>query len=62
MREGEKRVQTTALVDSGAYAVFANHQFVERQGLKKKKLKTVIHVFNADGSRNRSKIIDSTWY
>ena len=59
VREGQIEVQTTALVDSGAYAVFANHRFVERHGLKKKALADKIHVYNADGTRNRSQYIDS---
>ena len=54
----EIRVQTTALVDSGAYAVFVHHRFVKEHGLKTNTLGKVIHVYNADGSRNRSKTIE----
>ncbi|EMD30662.1 hypothetical protein CERSUDRAFT_27956, partial [Gelatoporia subvermispora B] len=50
-------VQTTALVDSGAYAVFVNHRFVRRCKLKTNELAQEIHVYNADGSRNRSRSI-----
>ena len=42
----EIRVQTTTLVDSGAYAVFVHHRFVKEHGLKTNTLGKVIHVYN----------------
>ena len=58
----EVRVQTTALVDSGAYAVFVHHRFVKQNKLKTKQLAVPIEVFNADGSRNRrSSIEEYAW-
>ena len=48
----EIRIQTTALVDSGAYAVFVNYRFVHKHKLKTQQLATPIEVYNADGSRN----------
>lgn len=50
-------MQTTALVDSGAYAVFVNHRFVKKHKLKTNLLAHEILVYNADGSRNRSQSI-----
>ena len=54
----EIRVQTTTLIDLGAYAVFVHHRFVKEHGLKTNTLGKVIHLYNADGSRNRSKTIE----
>lgn len=54
----EIRVQTTALVDSGAYAVFISHSFVRKHRLKTNQLAKEIRVYNADGTRNKKGSIE----
>ena len=49
----EIRVQTNALVDSGAYAVFVSHHFMRKHKLRTNQLAQPIHIYNTDGSRNK---------
>ena len=47
-----KKVQTEALVDSGATANFIDKSFAEKNNLELRKLATPYHVQNADGTPN----------
>jgi predicted aspartyl protease len=50
-------IQTSALVDSGAYSCFIHHQFVQKHNLEKKPLQRQIRVFNADATENQQGLI-----
>ena len=54
----EIRVQTTALVDTGAYAVFISQKFAKKHKLKTNQLAHEVRVYNADGSQNRNGSIE----
>jgi len=46
------KVETTALIDSGAAGIFINHEFVLEHGLRTRPLPKDIGVFNVDGTQN----------
>ena len=48
LQQGDRKVQATTLVDSGAYSCFIHYQFVKDKGLRTRKLNREIRVFNAD--------------
>jgi hypothetical protein len=49
----EKKVETTALLDTGAGGKFIDHNFVQNQKFEMKELKYPIEVFNVDGTPNK---------
>jgi Retroviral aspartyl protease len=60
--EQEKKVETTALLDTGAGGKFIDQNFVRNQKLEMKELKYSIEVFNVDGTPNkRGTITKYTW-
>ena len=48
------KVQTEALVDSGATTNFLNRKFIEKNHLVTSKLATPYNITNADGTPNKS--------
>ena len=46
------KVETTALIDSGAAGIFIDHEFVLKYGLRTRPLPKDIGVFNVDGTQN----------
>lgn len=51
------KVQTNALLDSGAYSCFLHYQFVRDKGLPVRRLSREIRVFNADATENKRGLI-----
>ena len=55
-----KKVQTEALVDSGATTIFVNHTIVEKHNLVTNTLANPYNVINADGTSNKQGLIDKS--
>jgi hypothetical protein len=51
--ERKKKVETTALLDTGAGGKFIDQNFVRNQGIETKELKYPIEVFNVDETPNK---------
>ena len=51
--EGERNVETLALIDSGAGGKFIDQNFAKKEGLKMKDLENPLTVYNVDGTLNK---------
>ena len=57
LKQHELKVQSDALIDSGAYSCFIHHRFVEENRLKEHPLSKEVRVYNADASPNKRGVI-----
>ena len=53
LKQQDIKVQSLALIDSGAYSCFIHHQFVKDNGLTLRTLRNEVRVYNADATLNR---------
>jgi len=53
LSDKEWKTSTSAMIDSGATALFLSHQFAEKHQLERHKLDVEILVQNIDGTLNR---------